>query len=263
MKVGITQIVISNMSLDESLALCKEAGYECIELSFREGGSLDINMSDTDIKAVRKKCDAAGVDISSVIGGYSVRGNMLSLDPEERKNGGKSVKRILEIADVLGVDGMLLHPGQLTSAGTYQQAWDGLLTELKGLAPIAESHKCAIGVENVWNKFLLSPKEMKEFVDAVGSKFVGTYLDTANMMAYGYPEHWIRELGGRIKKVHFKDFKRREHRFVNLLDGDTDWPLVMKEFRNIGYDSYAVHEVGGDRAALVDLGARMHKIVSM
>ncbi len=104
---------------------------------------------------------------------------------------------------------------------------------------------------------------MREFVDAVGSKWVGTYLDTANMMAYGYPEQWIRGLGKRIKKIHFKDFKRREHKFVNLLDGDTDWPLVMKELRNIGFDTAAVHEVGGDREMLVDLGDRMRKIVAM
>jgi len=263
MKIGITQIVVSRMSLDECLNLCKEAGYEAIELSFREGGELDINMSESEIREVGEKCAAAGVEISSVIGGYSDRGNMLSLDPEERKRGSKSVARILEIADILGVDGMLLHPGQLTSEGTYQDAWDGLLEELKELAPVAESHKAAICVENVWNKFLLSPKEMREFVDAVGSNWVGTYLDTANMMAYGYPEHWIRELGKRIRKVHFKDFKRREHRFVNLLDGDTDWPLLMKEFRNIGYDSYVIHEVGGDRETLVDLGERMRRIVAM
>ena len=263
MKVGITQIVISKMSLDESLELCKDAGYECMELSFREGGALDINMSESDIKAVAKKCADAGVEITSVIGGYSDRGNMLSLDPEERKSGSKSVLRILEIGEILGVNAMLLHPGQLKSEGTYQAVWDGLLSELKELAPAAESHKVAIAVENVWNKFLLSPKEMREFVDAVGSNWVGSYLDTANMMAYGYPEQWIRELGNRIKMVHFKDFKRREHKFVNLLDGDTDWALIMKELRNIGYDSYAVHEVGGDREKLVDLGERMRKIAAM
>ena len=263
MKIGITQIIISGMSLDESLDLCKEAGYEAIELSFNEGGKLDIDMSESDIKKVGEKCAAAGVEISSLIGGYKERGSMLSLDPAERKKCGKSVKRILEIAGVLGVDGMLLHPGQLTSAGTYQEAWDGFLGELKELAPIAESNKAAIAVENVWNKFLLSPKEMREFVDAAGSDYVGAYLDTANMMAYGYPEQWIRELGKRLKKVHFKDFNRREHKFVNLLDGDTDWALLMKEFRNIGYDDAAVHEVGGDRAALIDIAERMRKIVAM
>lgn len=263
MKIGITQIVLGGMSLDECLDLCKEAGYEAIELSFREGGKLDVNMSDSELKEVAKKCANAGVEIASVIGGYRDNGNMLSLDPEQRKKGSRSVARILEIGSVLGTDGMLLHPGQLTSEGTYQDAWNGLLEELKKLAPVAESHKVAICVENVWNKFLLSPKEMREFVDAVGSKWVATYLDTANMMAYGYTEHWIRELGSRIKKVHFKDFKRDRHSFVNLLDGDTNWPLVMKEFRAIGYTGAFVHEVDGDRQTLIDIAGRMRRIVAM
>ena len=61
----------------------------------------------------------------------------------------------------------------------------------------------------------------------------------------------------------FKDFKRRDHAFVNLLDGDTDWPAVMSELRNQGYDSTLIHEVGGDRSTLVDLGERMRRIVAM
>ena len=83
------------------------------------------------------------------------------------------------------------------------------------------------------------------------------------MMAYGYPEQWIRALGSRIKKVHFKDFCRGEHRFVNLLDGDTDWSAVMRELRVVGYDSTLIHEVSGDRETLVDLGDRMRQIVVM
>ena len=134
---------------------------------------------------------------------------------------------------------------------------------LKDLAPSAEAHQVAIGLENVWNKFLLSPKEMRDIIDEVGSDWVGTYLDTANMMAYGYPEHWIRELARRIKRVHFKDFSRSAHQFVNLLDGDTDWQTVMEAFRAIGYDGYVIHEVGGDREAQIDLAKRMREIVAM
>ena len=141
--------------------------------------------------------------------------------------------------------------------------WDNLLGTLKDLASVAASNRAAIALENVWNKFLLSPKEMRELIDAVGSEWVGVYLDTANMMAYGYPEHWVRELGSRIKRVHFKDFKRGEHQFVNLLDGDTDWPAVMQELREIGYDEYVVHEVGGDRATQIDIAKRMRRIIAM
>ena len=185
------------------------------------------------------------------------------MDATEREKGAVSLARGVAVAGALGVGGILLHPGQLAVDGTYQQVWDNLVGVLKDLSPTAATHQVAIGLENVWNKFLLSPKEMREIVDEIGSDWIGTYLDTANMMAYGYPEHWIRELGPRIKRVHFKDFDRGAHQFVNLLDGDTDWRAVMAAFREIGYDGYVIHEVGGDRAAQIDLAKRMRQIVAM
>lgn len=263
MKIGITQLLLGTMSLDEVLGLCQEAGYDALELTFGEGKDTDINMSPSEVSTVGKKCVAAGIEIGSTIANYSDSGNLLSLDAKQREKGIRSVTRSLEIAGLLGVDVILLHPGQLSVEGTYQVVWDNLRGVLKDLAAVAASNKAAIALENVWNKFLLSPKEMREFIDAVGSELVGVYLDTANMMAYGYPEHWIRELGSRIRRVHFKDFKRREHQFVNLLDGDTDWPTVMRELRAIGYDEYVVHEVGGDRAAQIDIATRMRRIIAM
>lgn len=263
MKIGVTQIILGNMSLDDTLSLCQDAGYDAVELTFGEGKDTDINMSDSELKGIATKCESAGVEIASITAGYANRGNLLSPDAETRNNGVKSLSRGLEVAGALGVGGILLHPGQLSVEGTYQQVWDNLVDILKDLAPSASKHKVAISLENVWNKFLLSPKEMREIVDEIGSDWVGTYLDTANMMAYGYPEHWIRELGLRIKRVHFKDFSRGSHRFVNLLDGDTDWAAVMEAFRAVGYDGYVVHEVGGDRDAQIDLAKRMRKIIAM
>ena len=263
MKIGITQLLLGNMSLDDILGLCLDAGYEAIELTFGEGKYLDINMSPSEIAQIGEKCAVAGIEISSAIANYNDGGNLLSLDAIQREKRIGSVIRSLEIAGMLDVDTILLHPGQLTVDGTYQAVWDNLRDVLKGLAPVAASNGAAIGLENVWSKFLLSPKETREFVDAVGSDWIGVYLDTANMMAYGYPEHWIRELGARIKCVHFKDFRREEHQFVNLLDGDTDWSVLMREFRAIGYDRYVIHEVGGDRAAQIDIAKRMRRIIGM
>ncbi|MCC6442736.1 MAG: sugar phosphate isomerase/epimerase [Armatimonadetes bacterium] len=263
MKIGITQIILGNATLDETLALCKEAGYEAVELTFTENKDLNINMSDDELLDVRQKCADAGVEIGSIIATYSDQGNLLSRNKEERDKRCKSLARCLEIAGVLGVDGTLLHPGQLGPEGTYEEAWEDLKAALKAMAPVAEANKCAICVENVWNKFILSPREATQFVDEVGSPWVGFYLDTANMMAYGYPEQWVRSLGKRLKKVHFKDFKRGPHQFVNLLDGDTDWPILMKEIRAAGYDSALIHEVGGDHDALLDLADRMRRIIAM
>ena len=263
MKIGVTQIILDNMPLADTLSLCQEAGYDAVELCFDEERDTDISMSQSELNTVGECCVAAGIEISSIVATFRDLGNLLSRNAAERAKGVKSVVRSLEIAGVLGVDAILLHPGQLTDEGTYQAAWDNLSSILSDLVPVAASNSAVIGLENVWNKFLLSPKEMREFLDAIGSEWVAAYLDTANMMAYGYPEHWIRELGVRIARVHFKDFKRDQHQFVNLLDGDTDWQTLMCEFRAVGYDGYVVHEVGGDWAAQVDIAERMRRIVAM
>lgn len=263
MKIGITQIILGDLSLPETLALCEEAGYEAVELVFRDGKDLHPDMSDDELAAVASQCAEAHVEIGSVIAHYADRGNLLSRAAPERDACCRSLARSLEVAGKVGADGVLLHPGQLGADGTYEEAWDGLRSALTDMAPTAQACGVRIGLENVWNKFLLSPREAAQFVDEVGSDWVGIYLDTANMMAYGYPEHWIRSLGKRIVKVHFKDFARREHAFVNLLDGDTDWAMIMSELRQAGYDSTLIHEVGGDREALVDLGERMRRIAAM
>lgn len=263
MKIGVTQIILGDYSLQDVIGLCTDAGYEAVELVFGEGRDPDVDMSDDEIRGVRKLCDDAGVEIGSSIAWYADRGCMVSPDKAAREQSKKCLRRSIEIANVLGVDAVLLHPGQLTAEATYQEAWDWMLGEMKEVAPLAEEKGVTVGIENVWNKFLLSPKEMGDFVDAVGSPRVGCYLDTANMMFYGYPEHWIRGLGDRIARVHFKDFVRREKTFVPLMDGDTDWATVVKDLRDIGYDRPVIHEVGGDRDLQIEMAKRMKKIVSL
>ena len=263
MKIGVTQIILGKMSLDETLDLCQEAGYEAVELVFGEDRDLDVNMGPDGLAEVAKRCADAGVEIGSVMAHYADRGSLMSRNADEREKCSRSLERALQIAGGLNVGTVLLHPGQLSAEGTYREAWDDLRDALVEMAEVAEVNGVCIAVENVWNKFLLSPKEAAEFVDEVDSPWVGIYLDTANMMAYGHPEHWIRELGSRVKRVHLKDFKRGDHAFVNLLDGDTDWPVVMSELRKQGYDSPLIHDVGGDHPTLVELGERMRRIVAM
>ena len=124
--------------------------------------------------------------------------------------------------------------------------YDRALEAVKKLAPIAQENGVEIGLENVWNNFLLSPLEMRNFIDAVGSDWVGAYFDVGNVVYSGYPEHWIRILGKRIKKVHFKDYRRNPgtlNAFVDLLSGDVNWPEVMKAFRDVGYEGWAAGEM--------------------
>ena len=128
----------------------------------------------------------------------------------------------------------------------YDVAYDRLRRVLDDLVPYADKKKVAIALENVWNRFLLSPLEVRDLVDAYSSDYLGVYFDTGNIMLIGYPEQWIRILGKRIKRVHFKDFRRAVgtvEGFVDLLEGDVDWPAVMASLREIGYGGYCTAEL--------------------
>ena len=78
---------------------------------------------------------------------------------------------------------------------------------LRALSFEAEARNVIIGIENVWNRFLLSPVEMRELIDQVNSAWVRVYLDVGNVLKFGYPQDWIDSLGSRIIRVHAKDYR--------------------------------------------------------
>ncbi|MBI4551504.1 MAG: sugar phosphate isomerase/epimerase [Candidatus Latescibacteria bacterium] len=263
MKAGITQLCLARADLETDLQLTKARGYDAIELVFSDTGHPSIDAAPAELDAIKSACQRLGLDICSILPTRRDAGSLLSSVAAERSKRIAILRRGLEIAERLGVDALLLHPGQLEAGTTYEETWINCRDALRALVPEAERRRCAIAVENVWNKFLLSPREARQFVDEVGSPYVGIYLDTANMVFYGFPEMWVRDLGTRIKKVHVKDFRRRDSAWVQLMDGDVDWPAVMGELRAIGFDGALVSEVGGDDGMQRETVARIRRIMEV
>jgi L-ribulose-5-phosphate 3-epimerase len=263
MKAAITQLCLARQNLEADLQQAKSCGYEAIELFFNDTGVPSIDASTAEIKNIRKACDAAGLEICSIVAFRGDQGSLLSPKPAEREKRMAVLRRGLEIAEILGVDGMLLHPGQLEAADTYTRAWNDCRDALRALMPEAEKRKCVVAIENVWNKFILNPREANQFIAEVGSPWFGLYLDTGNLLQYGFTEMWVREIGKGIKKVHVKDYKRKGFEWPQLMDGDCNWKEVMKELRAIGFDGALVSEVGGDVAKQKETAERIRKIIAL
>lgn len=237
----------------EAMELAKDAGFEGIELALLETGDLTPESTNEQLARIKERADALGIAIPSLASGLCWGPSFTADDPAEREEAHRIVVSQLRAAKALGADTILVIPGSVSvefvperPVVAYDVCWDRALSAMKRLAPIAEEYGVHIGIENVWNKFLLSPLEMRTFVDAVGSDYVGVYLDVGNVLYAGYPEQWIRILGSRIKKVHFKDYRFAPgglNAFVDLLSGDVNWPEVMKAFREIGYDGWAAGEM--------------------
>jgi len=194
-------------------------------------------------------------------------------DPEVRQQCIRSVARSLQEVKDFGGDTVLVVPGVVNDKVSYEQAYNTALQSVRELIPYAEETGMQIALENVWNNFLLSPVEARRFIDEINHPLVGWYFDVGNILRYGWPEQWIRTLHSRIMKLHIKEFSRelmntkglREGFNVNLLEGDNNWPVVMKAVSDINHKGgWLTAEVsGGDRTRLKDVSERMDRIIAM
>jgi hexulose-6-phosphate isomerase len=226
----------------------KKAGFDGIQLGILEPvGELTVRTKDADIEKLRQTCKDAGVEPHSIYLGT----RFLIADPAERKKALENGKRTIEIAAILGAKTWLIHPGQLSPDVPYDASWQYTLEGLNALKERAEQTHLRIGLENVWNKFLLSPLEFRRLLEEVNSTHVGIWFDIGNVVAFGYPEQWLRILGGKhLVGLHIKDFKRgpNDHfgtydGFVPLFHGSVSWPAVMRQVAAVGFDDYLVTEV--------------------
>ncbi|WP_019538818.1 sugar phosphate isomerase/epimerase family protein [Proteiniphilum acetatigenes] len=144
---------------------------------------------------------------------------------------------------------------------------------IQELVPHTERTGMQIALENVWYNFLLSPVEARRFVDDINHPLVGWYFDIGNILRYGWPDQWIRTLNRRIIRLHIKEYSRelmkrkgvREGFNVELLEGDNNWPEVMKAVRGIDHrGGWLTAEVsGGDRNYLKKISSQMDRIISL
>ena len=215
MKKGISIWSFPAMSLNDSFALAKKAGFEGVEVALDEkNGEITLNSTEKELLEIKKQAENNGIELYSVASGLYWSYFLNDDDEKVRIKARDIVKKQLECASVLGCETILVIPGcvnaEFAAPGKvldYETSYYRSLESINKVKEYAAQYKVEIGLENVWNKFLLSPLEMRNFIDSVDSEWVGSYLDIGNTLAFGYPEHWISTLNKRIKKVHFKYYR--------------------------------------------------------
>ncbi|MEI6392771.1 MAG: sugar phosphate isomerase/epimerase family protein [Verrucomicrobiota bacterium] len=245
----------------EKMKAIKEAGFDGAEM-----------MSHMDQDEVMRARDETGLVIPSVCGRDHWKKPLSDPDPKVREEGLESFKQALRDAKRYGASSVLLVPAVVNKDVSYSDAYTRSQAEIRKAIPLAEELGVRIACENVWNQFLLSPMEAARYVDEFNSPAVGWHFDVGNILNYGWPEQWIRILGRRIEKLHIKEFSRKKRDSeglwkgfdVKLLEGDNDWPAVMKAVDDIGYHGWAITEQGGGDSpeGLKDLADRLAKILA-
>jgi L-ribulose-5-phosphate 3-epimerase len=257
-KAILISMLPPGMPLADGMKVAKDAGFDEIECQ---------TVTDpNEAEAIKVTAQNAGLRIHSVMNMAHWSCPFNSSDPEAVKKGMEGMETSLRNAHFWGADTVLLVPAVVHPKFSYYlDAWTRSQRQIRKLLPLAEELKVVIAIEEVWNKFLLSPTEFARYVDEFNSPWVRAYLDVGNMVFYGYPQDWIRIVGKRIAKLHIKDFRFRKGQteWVPLREGDIDWIEVHQALADIHYQGTATVELdAGDAAYLREVSRRFDLILS-
>ncbi len=270
------------MNIEEAINQAAAAGFEGIELAIAPEGELTHQTPAARCKEIIAAAKKAGIKIVSTASGAFWGMSLTDSDPAVRKKALAFLKDSLRVTADLKAGAMLVVPGCVQAdfipgckPVPYDFVYKTALQQLKDANKVAKKLKVQIGVENVWNKFLLSPLEMLRFIKEAGVK---SYYDVGNTVAFGTSADWVRILGKNIIRVHFKEYKKRrlpdgsmtfgdfpEAFEVPLGEGDVDYPAVLRELRKSRYKGPVTYEYlnfSGDTGAVRRCAAEIKKVLA-
>jgi len=248
-------------SVVERFQAIKDAGFDGVELNLPDD-SLSVDI-------IQQAKAASGLEVAGIICTPHWKFPLSDPDPANRERTVRGLQLALQQGGEIGCTRVLLVPGVVNKQVDYAQCWQRAIEGIKRCTDEAEKAKCYIAIENVWNMFITNPVEAARFVDEINNPWVGWHFDIGNCVNYGWPEHWVRILGKRIRNLHIKEYSRKKRDAegpykgfqVELGEGDDDWPAIMKALDEIAYSGYGILEVpGGDAARLKFLAERTDQL---
>ena len=256
-KAVLFEMLPKSMSIADRFKLAVDTGFQATECP--------TTPDESTAEEIRKASEAAKLPVHSVMNMAHWKYPLSSADPAVVAESVKGMETSLRNAHFWGAETVLLVPAVVNPQTSYKDAWTRSQEQIRKLLPMAQELKVIIAVEEVWNKFLLSPLEYCKYIDDFQSPWVRSYFDVGNVVLTGYPQDWIRTVGRRIAKLHIKDFRfrNRQAEFVALREGDIDWLEVYHALSETGYRGTATVELpSGDAGYLREVNRRFELILT-
>ncbi|UCF35821.1 MAG: sugar phosphate isomerase/epimerase [Acidobacteriota bacterium] len=258
-KAACIGVLPRDWSVMDRFKLAAKLGFEGIEPN-------TLNTPE-EVEEYRAASQETGVKIHSIMNSDHWRYPLTDDDPEVVAKCVEGIKTSMHNARELGADAVLLVPGIVTPQVRYADVYSRSQEQVRKLLPLAKELNVIIAIENVGNRFLLSPLEFVRYIDEFESPFVQGYFDVGNITSIGFPQDWIRTIGKRLLKVHIKKFEPgRDHPAFEADNRRTEginWPDVRKALDEVGYSGWVSVEVrSGDEAYLQELSQRMDRILA-
>ncbi len=247
----------------KSLDVAKAAGFDAVEVNLREEiGDITLGTKKSQLMEIYNYAESIGMRISGIatetLWAYPLTSNI----KEKSDKADIIVEKMIEVATYLKAENILIIPGLVhtdlksvispeikisNERMSYEEVYERAIEKISKYGEWCKGKGVTIAIENIfWNKFLLSPFDIINFIDKINSENVKIYLDVGNVLLCGLPEHWIKMFGKkRIQALHLKDLDTsisNFNGFKSLLAGDVDWEEVYRSLIKIDYNGYVTYE---------------------
>ncbi len=227
------------------LDVAKELGIPTVQIHAPHQGTRNPGAAD----AFLKKCEAAGITITCVFGGFDgesyadieTTAKTVGLVPEStRAPRVKEMKEISDFTKLLGCDTVALHIG-FVPADRKSASY----TDLLGVTRDLLDHVAKNGQKLHLETGQESADHLLEFIHDVGRENLFINFDPANMILYGTgnPLDALWKVGKLVRSIHCKDAKwaapdQRGKGWgteVALGDGDVGMESYLRTLHALGY----------------------------
>ncbi len=257
-KAACIGVLPKEISVLEKFEMAKRAGFEGIEPNTL--------YSRAEVDEYKQASEKTGIRIHSIMNSDHWKYPLTDSDPEVVKKCLDGIRVSLQNAHDLAADTVLLVPGIVTPGVRYADVYERSQKQIRDLLPFAKDLGVVIAIENVGNRFLLSPLEFVRYIKEFQSPSVKGYFDIGNLGQNGYPQDWIRTIGEQLTKVHIKRFEPgTDYPKFDPNDRRTqgiDWLAVRSALTDVHYGGWITAEVkGGDEAYVTEVSRRMDKFL--
>jgi L-ribulose-5-phosphate 3-epimerase len=240
-----------NLTFAQGVQLLKRADFQGVEMWLGDRPWFQMESTDAQLRQLFSQVQDAGLEVSSVCNTLDWDQNVCARDPAKRQAAFRHIERQIEAAQIFKTDAILVVAGVVTADLPYDEVYTRCVDSLKKLGGVAQKAKVKIGVENCNSeqRFLLSPREFRIFLDDINNPWVGIHLDVGNIHDTGFAEQWIEIHGPRITRIHVKDVMKHRGRcgqesvYTNLFLGDNNWRAIRDAMTKVNYDGWIIAEM--------------------
>jgi len=245
-KIGVIHYNLPRFTLDGFVKYAKLAGFDYVELQSRDVWAPETANPEEEAKKVRKMCDDAGIKVSAL----AAQNDFVLLDETAIKAQVERMKRVCQLALILGTNVIRTEGGAAKDAVPKEKWVDAMAGCLSRCAPFIEKDDVKLAVDNhgyVTNDGDLQLKLFKK----VGSKNVGSNLDTMNYRWYGNDldtiDRYYKSIAPYVFHTHLKDGtgSRENYKGAALGDGEIHLQYAIECLLGAGYQGVWCAEYEG------------------